>query len=315
MLIQFALILAIILQLFAAMISIRLTRVTKYNLSWMLTSTGFVLLAIRRFIEYIPLVSDALVNKRLYIWIGIAASVFFAIGLFLIQKIFRYMKRVEDEKRELEKKLLHAIIQAEESERKRFAKDLHDGLGPILSTVKMSLSTVTRRAYDETSKAILLNADSAIDEAIKSIREISNNLSPHILNNFGLKKAIRNFIQKINLTDTIQIDFSTNIDDKRFENDLEVVTYRVICELITNTIRHANASFAEISLILVGGMIHCTYLDDGLGFNQKESEINLQNGMGFSNILSRVTSLGGIFDYSSESGKGIHASFSIAAKP
>ncbi len=313
MLTQFALILAILLQLIAALISIRLTRVTKYNLSWMLISIGFILLAIRRFIEYIPLVSDAMVNRQVFIWLGITASVFFAAGLFLVQKIFRYMKRVEDEKRELEKKLLHAIIQAEESERKRFAKDLHDGLGPILSTVKMSLTAVARRGYDETSRNILLNAENAISEAIKSIKEISNNLSPHILNNFGLKKAIHNFIHKINLTEAIQIEFSTNIDDNRFEIDLEVVIYRVICELITNTIKHAKASSAEITLIGVGGMLYCTYQDDGLGFNRIEQEKDQQNGMGLSNILSRVTSLGGTFDYSSKIGNGIHASFSISA--
>src|SRR5665647_1206094 len=169
MLLQIALILAMILQVFAAILSIRLTRVTKYNLSWMLISMGFIILAIRRFIEYIPLVSDAVVNRQIFIWLGITASLFFAIGLFLIQKIFRYMKKVEEEKRALEKELLHAIIQAEESERKRFANDLHDGLGPILSTVKMSLTTVGRRDYDDTSKMILRNADSAIDEAIKSL--------------------------------------------------------------------------------------------------------------------------------------------------
>ena len=311
MLIQIALILAILLQLFAAIISIRLTKVTKYNLSWMLISAGFILLAIRRFIEYIPLVSDASVNRQVYIWLGIAASFSFAAGLFLIQKIFRYMKRVEDEKRELEKKLLHAIIQGEESERKRFAKDLHDGLGPILSTVKMSLTTVMRRPYDETSRTILLNADNAIDEAIKSIREISNNLSPHILNNFGLKKAIRSFIHKINQTDALQIEFSTNMEERRFENDLEVVIYRVICELISNTLKHAKASSAEITLIVVAGALHCTYQDDGMGFNQVETEKFNHQGMGLSNILSRVTSLGGTFEYRSKIGDGIQASFSI----
>lgn len=311
MLLQFALILAMILQIFAAILSIRLTRVTKYNLSWMLISMGFIILAIRRFIEYIPLVSDAVVNRQIFIWLGITASLFFAIGLFLIQKIFRYMKKVEEEKRALEKELLHAIIQAEESERKRFANDLHDGLGPILSTVKMSLTTVERRDYDDTSKMILRNADSAIDEAIKSIREISNNLSPHILNNFGLKKAIRNFINKINLTDAIQIDFSTNINDQRFENDVEVVIYRVICELITNTIKHAKANTVEITMVLVGERLHGTYHDDGLGFNLADSTKNNPTGMGFSNILSRVTSLNGIFDYNSERSKGFTASFSI----
>jgi signal transduction histidine kinase len=311
MALQIALILAMILQLIAAIISIKLTRVTKYNLSWMLISSGFILLAIRRFIELIPLVSDASTNRQLFTWLGVIASVFFAVGLYLIQKIFHYMKKMADEKRELEKELLHAIIQAEESERKRFAKDLHDGLGPILSTVKMSLSTIGRRDSDETSTIILRNADSAIDEAIKSIREISSNLSPHILENFGLRKAIHNFINKINLNDAIQIDFSTNINDQRFENDVEVVIYRVICELITNTIKHASASMVEITLVMAGNYLHCTYVDDGIGFSQSESVKSNLPGMGISNIFSRITSLNGTFDYKSEKGKGINASFSI----
>ena len=106
MILQIALILAIILQLFAAIISIKLVRVTKYNLSWVLISTGFILLAFRRLIEFIPLVSDASTNRQVFIWLGVIASVFFAVGLFLIQKIFSYMKKMQDEKKELEKELL-----------------------------------------------------------------------------------------------------------------------------------------------------------------------------------------------------------------
>ncbi len=311
MIIQLSLIGAMILQIFAAIISIRLTRVTKYNLSWMLISTGFILLAIRRFLELIPLISDAEINRQLFTWMGVTASVFFAAGLFLIQKIFRYMKKVEEEKREMEKTLLHAIIRAEENERKRFAKDLHDELGPILSTVKMSLSSIPRRDDNSTSLIILRNAESAINEAIKSIREISNNLSPHILENFGLIKAIHNFIQKINLTNTLWIDFSTNIKEQRFENDAEVVVYRVICELITNTIKHANANNVEINLIKYGEQLHCNYKDDGIGIDLSDTKKILQTGMGFSNIQSRITSLNGTIEYSSEKGKGISISFSI----
>jgi signal transduction histidine kinase len=311
MIIQLSLIAAMILQIFAAFISIRLTRVTKYNLSWMLISAGFILLAIRRFLELIPLISDAEINRQLFIWMGVTASVFFAAGLFLIQKIFRYMKKVEDEKREMEKILLHAIIQTEENERKRFAKDLHDELGPILSTVKMSLSSIARREDDNSSPIILRNAESAIDEAIKSIREISNNLSPHILENFGLIKAIRNFIQKINLTNAVLIDFSTNIRDQRFENDAEVVVYRVICELITNTIKHAKASNVEINLIMSGGQLLCTYKDDGIGLDFSDSKKIQQTGMGFSNIQSRITSMNGSIEFSSDNAGGISISFSI----
>lgn len=311
MILQFSLVVAMILQLIAAVISIRLTRVTKYNLSWMLISTGFILLALRRFIELIPLISDASVNKQIFIWLGVIASLFFAVGLLLIQKIFRYMKKVEDEKSILEKRLLQAIIQAEESERKRFAKDLHDELGPILSTVKMSLSTVLRREYDEVSRNILLNTDTAIDEAIRSIRVISDNLSPHILENFGLSKAIRNFIHKINLTDTIQIDFTTNISEQRFDNDVEVVIYRVLCELLTNTIKHARAGTVEITIIVIGNQLHCTYQDDGIGFDFTDTARIHESGMGISNILSRITSLDGQFNYVTEKGKGVTATFAI----
>jgi len=87
-----------------------------------------------------------------------------------------------------------------------------------------------------------------IEEAIKSIREISNNLSPHILNNFGLNKAMRNFINKINYSDTIQIKFNSNFEDDRFESNTEVVLYRVLCELINNTLKHAEATLISISL-------------------------------------------------------------------
>ena len=217
MLLQFALVLAMLLQVFAAGISIKLTRVTKYNVSWMLISAGFIIMAIRCLVELLPMISgsEPQTFREVFVWLGVAVSFFFAVGVFLIQKIFKYMKKVEQEKRDMEKILLNAIIQAEETERKRFAKDLHDGLGPILSTVKMSLSSLTKSEKDDQSKKILRNTDLAIDEAIKSIREISNNLSPHILNNFGLNKAMRNFINKINYSDTVKINFSSNSEERQ----------------------------------------------------------------------------------------------------
>ncbi len=313
MLLQFALVLAMLLQIFAAGISIKLTRVTKYNVSWILISLGFIIMAVRCFVEFLPTISNYQPQtfRDVFVWLGVAVSFFFAAGVFWIQKIFKYMKRVEEEKREMEKVFLNGIIQAEETERKRFAKDLHDGLGPILSTVKMSVSTVSRIEKDDSVKKILRNTDIAIDEAIKSIREISNNLSPHILNNFGLTKAMRNFINKINLSDTIRINFSSNLANQRFENNIEVVLYRVMCELINNTIKHAEAKSIDIALKMADNMIVCYYHDDGVGFNSEELSVLNQNGMGYSNMVSRINSLNGHFTISSEIGEGTTAKFSI----
>ena len=170
MLLQFALVLAMLLQIFAAGVSIKLTRVTKYNVSWMLISAGFIMMAIRCLVEFLPTISGFAPQtfREVFVWLGVAVSFSFAVGVFLIQKIFKYMKKVEQEKRDMEKTLLNAIIQAEETERKRFAKDLHDGLGPILSTIKMSLSSLSRVDKEDQTKKILRNTDMVIDEAIKS---------------------------------------------------------------------------------------------------------------------------------------------------
>ena len=221
------------------------------------------------------------------------------------------MKKVEQEKRDIEKNLLNAIIQAEETERKRFAKDLHDGLGPILSTVKMSISSLSRIEKDDQTKKILRSSDMVIDEALKSIREISNNLSPHILNNFGLNKAVRNFINKINYSDTIKIKFSSNFEDDRFESNTEVVLYRVLCELINNTIKHAEATTISITLEKIPGKISCRYKDNGKGFDIGVLSPTQHSGMGYSNMVTRINSLNGSFNLTSEKEKGTSAVISV----
>jgi signal transduction histidine kinase len=313
MLLQFALVLAMLLQVFAAGVSIKLTRVTKFNVSWMLISAGFIIMAIRCLVEFLPTISDFAPQtfREVFVWLGVAVSFFFAVGVFLIQKIFKYMKKVEQEKRDMEKNLLSAIIHAEETERKRFAKDLHDGLGPILSTVKMSLSSLTRVEKDDQTKKILRNTDMVIEEAIKSIREISNNLSPHILSNFGLNKAMRNFINKINYSDSIKIKFTCNFENDRFESNTEVVLYRVLCELINNTIKHAEATLITISIEKIPGKILCKYKDNGKGFDMGLLSPAQHSGMGYSNMVTRINSLNGSFNLTTEKEKGTKASITV----
>jgi signal transduction histidine kinase len=212
---------------------------------------------------------------------------------------------VEDSRRLTEKMFLNAIIQTEEKERKRFAKDLHDGLGPLLSTVKMSISSLAQLEHDKSSKEIVQNTEMVINEAIKSLKEISDNLSPHVLNNFGLARAVRNFTNKINAAKVLQIKLKSNLGDIRFENNIEVVLYRVICELINNTIKHAKAKKIEIDLNIAEKNLTIAYKDDGKGF-QMDKLLNQANngGMGFSNIFSRINSLKGEINVDSQPGKG-----------
>lgn len=298
---KFALIISIILMFIAAFTAIRLTKVTKYNVSWVLISFGFVLVAIQRLVELVPFFYERIrVDiSNLVIWIGFVVSIFFVVGVFLISRIFKFLKKVDETRREAEKRVLTAIIQTEEQERKRFAKDLHDGLGPLLSTVKMSISTLTGMEENPERRAIIQNADMVINEAIKSIKDISNNLSPHMLNNFGLASAIKNFSNKIVSSGNIGLSFHTNLQDKRYKTDIEVIIYRVTCELINNTLKHAQAGNIEIHLNQQGSTLILSYSDDGIGFDVNEVVHGKSKGMGYSNMISRVHSIKGTFDIDS----------------
>lgn len=305
-----ALIIAITLQIVAAVLAIRLMRVTKYRASWILISIGFILLAIKMIIKLIQFLNDdfSFYLKPADDWLGVVISFLFTAGVFLIGELFYTLSRAERERRRSERRLMRAIIQTEERERRRFAKDLHDGLGPLLSTARMSLSAILQHERDDHSKQVLENASIVINEAVESIKEISNNLSPHVLTNFGLASAIRNFAQKVSQSKTISINFNTVLTDSdRFDSNVEIVMYRATCELINNTLKHAEASTINIGLEKIQRMLVINFDDNGKGFDSETIQNSQNSGMGLSNIASRMNSINGTFVYSSTPGDGFHA--------
>jgi signal transduction histidine kinase len=304
-----ALILSLLLQFVAAILAIRLTKVTKYNLSWILISIGFILMAISRMIDIMPFFYEKIPwdTARLITWMGFVTSLFFVVGVILIRRIFMFLKKVEESRREAEKRVLNAIIQTEEIERKRFAKDLHDGLGPILSTIKLSVSKLSEMDQDKSHTEVLRNTDYLINEAIKSIKEISDNLSPHMLKNIGLASAVKNFTNRIIGPKVPCIIFETDLYGKRFNEDIEVILYRVICELINNTIKHANAKNIEVLMNKQDDLILISYSDDGVGFDTNKVIHGSEKGRGYSNIVSRIRSIKGTIDVESQQDYGMKA--------
>ncbi|MGC8824769.1 MAG: sensor histidine kinase [Bacteroidales bacterium] len=302
-----ALIIAIILQFAGALVAIGSIRMTKKALSWILLSIGFLLMAIQRFIEFIPYVWREWEKDVVAIntWLGIITSVLIAVGIILIRQIFDFLKKAEKQRQEADKKVLNAIIQAEEKERRRLAKDLHDGMGPLLSSAKMAISSLKQQENNEEKRKIIENTDYVISEAIRSLKEISNNLSPHVLDNFGLASAIKSFASKVASMQQINIHFESNMYDVRFDYNREVILYRVACELINNTLKHAQASNIHIQLSRYNKIINLSYADDGKGFNVNEIlHKTPAEGMGLHNILNRLKSIKAIVNIDSEKGKG-----------
>lgn len=307
---------SIILQLIAAGIALKLFSVTKYALSWILITIGFLLMVVLRFMEFLPFISDFKPDyfRDLYIWMGVITSVFFATGVYLIQQIFNYMKKVEVERRKAEKRFLTAIIQTEEAERTRIAKDLHDGMGPLLSAVKMSVSTLEQLAIDQQSITIIRNATETVDEAIRSLKDISDHLSPHVLANFGMIRALSNYIQKIVQTGQLEIDFQTSLKNERFDENVEVVIYRITSELINNTIQHSQATGARLTMKYEDEELVVEFQDNGIGF---EADRTLRekdrDGSGLTNIQSRIKSLKGELLVESKPGLGTRVFIKVKA--
>ncbi len=304
-----ALFISVALQIIAASMALRFMKITKYRLSWILLSSSFVLMAVRTLIQLIeyfrgkPSFTLLMVDE----WMNVLISVMIITGVVLIRELFYSLKRAETDRLRSEKRVLNAIINTEEKEKKRFANDLHDGLGPLLSTVKMSVSALTERVTDPVGKEIVANTSHVVNEALNTIKEISNNLSPHVLSNLGVASAISTFAAKISQTRAINIDFRTNMEGERFDTDKEVVLYRAACELINNGIKHSGASRIDIDLNRHQKIITLQYVDNGRGFDTSMLATEYPEGMGLPNIETRVRSVDGVFVIESSRGKGTNA--------
>lgn len=218
--------------------------------------------------------------------------------------------RTISERKELDKKVRIAIIETEETERKRFAKEIHDGLGPLLSTIKLYVNELEGAQNPSEKEEFVQYINRLIDEAVDSARNIANNITPKMLADYGLSKAIITFIDAINATNLLKISADCSTVDRTIGPTLELIFYRVITELINNTIKHANATEIKIALKPVENNLVLDYWDDGIGFDLQQAIEKGDNHMGVKNIISRVRSLNGTFNFQNTN-RGIHIQIAV----
>ncbi len=307
MMIQVLLYLALIVQCVAMFYAVRLVRVAKYNAVGILFIIGFVVLAGERVLQlWISYGNpEPLINLE---WFDIVVSICMSVGIVLLDKLLIYIDRLNRHRQLLDKRILTAVLRTEERTRSNFAKELHDGLGPLLSSAKISLSALSKSEMDDSHREIYNNTLYVVEEALRSLREISNNLSPHVLSDFGLARGIQNFIDRSSSLHKVKISFATNLRSERYDTDIEVIMYRVVCELVTNSLKHSGCSEIRLSLSVSGDVLELQYSDNGRGFNPQAM---MDCGMGLSNIYSRINSLNGELDISSSKGRGMRASVKV----
>jgi PAS domain S-box-containing protein len=214
------------------------------------------------------------------------------------------------ERRRFEKRLLDIVLDTEENERRKFAGNLHDEIGPLLSSMKMYISSLEGNEDKKKKEYIVEQILKLIKEAITSIREISNDLSPHVLNNYGLFAAVASAIET--KKEFLDISINQNINNIRFPKNLEIIYYRVVKELLNNTLKHASASNVSISIYFEDNKLILKYKDNGIGFDVDKMLYDGKKGIGLLNIISRIRTIGGVYKIVSSAGKGFE--FELSAK-
>lgn len=215
-------------------------------------------------------------------------------------------------RKETEREILSTVIRTEERERERFAKDMHDSVGPLLSTVKLYINELKSPSLNTEERTDFVNQSNEIlDEAIISIRTISNNLMPRVIHKYGLIKALESFCDKVNKTNTINIHLNNKHISVRLDQNLELILFRVITELITNTLKHANAKNINIELEKSSNKISMSFKDDGIGFDIDKIMNSEHLGMGLKNIISRIKSINGDYNFISFPDNGFQIKVNI----
>lgn len=246
-------------------------------------------------------------NTLNYILTGGVATIL--IISFLSYRSYKQKQKLQQQRiseLETEKQLTatEAVLKGEEQERIRLAKDLHDGLGGILSGIKFSLNTMKGNLImtPDNAQAFERSLD-MLDSSIKEMRRVAHNMMPEALVKFGLDTALKDYCNDINQTGAIQVTYqSIGLAGSSIDQTAGITVYRIVQELINNILKHAAAKAAIVQVSKTGNELSVTVEDNGKGFDP--AILNQAKGIGWSNIQNRVEYLKGKIDILSGPGEG-----------
>ena len=257
-------------------------------------------------IFYSSLSSYELVEGSRYIEIEYFAMAFL-IEIVVLTVLLAYrLKATQDvaeqffiEKARAQQHRTEAVLEAEDRERVRIARDLHDGIGQMLAAARMALGNfLAKKNIEDTDIQTSLDL---LEDSIREIREISHNMMPGALTKLGLPTALKQFVNRINSLEILQINLQIVGVKERLNEKTEMMLYRIIQEILGNIMRHAEATKVNIELIKHDDELVLIVEDNGKGF---DSEKIKNQGIGIKNIASRVEYLNGSVNFDSAMGRG-----------
>lgn len=244
------------------------------------------------------------------------------IGAFIVNQDITKYKQIEKNLRdseELLRSLSSELITAQEIERKRISRELHDELGQALSLIKLRLGHIEEHliANQKLLKQYCADTINFIDQMIEDVRRISHDLSPTILEDLGLTSAIRRLVRGfIEIQRSVYIDHTIIDIDHLVSKESHINIYRIIQEALTNIVKHADARNISIVISHDDSGVIILIEDDGKGFDveRETTEITVDKGLGIASMRERMRMIGGIFDIDSQQGKGTCITLRIPCK-
>lgn len=230
------------------------------------------------------------------------------------KEIDEQRQRVDDLMQKQEVDNVNAMLKGQDEERKRIAQELHDRIGSILSTVKLHFSNVEEsiKALQAQQNQSYDEAVGLLDEAVDEVRRISHDLYEGSLAKFGFSTALRQLIAAIEKANTIKIDFIENDINESSYATIEQDLYRITQELLSNTLKYANAKQITIQLSQQGDKLTFMYEDDGKGFSK--SLVENAAGIGYKNINDRVAKINGTWFLDTQPNHGMTLTIEIPIK-
>ncbi len=231
------------------------------------------------------------------------------------QKLFEASKQQHQQELNDQKIRTAYLVAGQEEERKRLSRELHDGLGQMLTAIKLQVEGLAvSRAASGTNGAAngvdnLNTLRTLIAQTIQETRSISNNLMPSVLSDFGIIPALKGLAEMQRQSGPVGVTFQANLPPTRLDKQIEIMLYRVSQEAVSNALRHAEPTHITINLFEKDDYLHLIVEDDGRGFRPQRSRT--ANGQGIHNMHERVELLNGKFRLTSSPGKGTKVQVSV----
>ncbi len=208
------------------------------------------------------------------------------------------------EKKNIENYVLSKILETEEKDRRRFASDLHDDLGPTLSAIKLQIGLLAVEESPDGRNEIVNICDQLLAEGIEKMRTLANYIMPSLIESYGFETAVKSFIHKIEKTCQLSFNFHSNLENYRFDAETERHLYRIVTELVNNTITHSGATDVFLDLFLSDEELNIVYSDNGKGYNPDKNPLQT-TGIGLLNIINRVKLVHGTVEFINKVGKTV----------